>query len=116
MLCLYSGALGSGLMICSRLPIAASRMHPYKLNGHPLRVLDGDWFVGKGAASITVHVDADHALDVYVTHLYAPGEHPPSHRLAQVWELAQLVNSSRQKGRHVLVVSLFSFLPAHRSG
>ena len=38
-------------MIISRFPILSSRILPYPLNGSPLHVIEGDWFVGKGAAS-----------------------------------------------------------------
>ncbi|KAJ7675355.1 Endonuclease/exonuclease/phosphatase [Mycena rosella] len=47
----YSGALGSGLALFSRFPIIGTSVHPYSLNGTPIDVGGGDWFVGKAAFS-----------------------------------------------------------------
>lgn len=66
---LRSGALGAGLVIFSRFPIIAATIHPYSLNGSPVDVAAGDWFVGKAAASILfAHPILGH-VQVYNTHV-----------------------------------------------
>jgi sphingomyelin phosphodiesterase 2 len=44
-------------------------MHPYSLNGSPYDVVAGDWFVGKGAASIIVAHPLLGQLEVFDTHV-----------------------------------------------
>lgn len=70
----YSGAFGSGLCILSRYPIVESTTWPYSLNGDPVDVGHGDWFVGKAAGKITVKVEKLGMVDVWVTHvsIYKP--------------------------------------------
>ena len=50
----FSGALGAGLAIFSRWPFISTSIYPYSLNGTPLDVAGGDWFVGKAAASVVI--------------------------------------------------------------
>lgn len=64
-----SGALGAGLAIFSRFPIITATIHPYSLNGHPVDVAAGDWFVGKAAASIVVQHPALGEVEVFNTHV-----------------------------------------------
>lgn len=107
----YSGALGSGLLILSRRPILDSRIFSFPLNGNPLHAIQGDFFVGKAAASVLVDLGEMGKAEVYCTHFYSPGDQYPehdhyrrAHRLSQAWELARMVNASAEKGRHVFVV------------
>lgn len=65
----YSGALGSGLAIFSRYPILSSNFIRFTLAGRPLRVLEGDYYVGKGCASVCVRVPEIGLVDVYTTHV-----------------------------------------------
>ena len=44
-------------------------VHPYSLNGSPLDVLGGDWFVGKGAVSILLAHPILGQLQVFTTHV-----------------------------------------------
>jgi sphingomyelin phosphodiesterase 2 len=66
-----SGALGAGLAIFSRFPIVAATIHPYSLNGSPIDVLAGDWFVGKAAASVLVTHPTLGQVQVFNTHVSA---------------------------------------------
>ena len=65
----FSGALGSGLVIFSRFPILAATMHPYSLNGSPIDVIAGDWFVGKGAASVVFAHPVLGEVQLFNTHV-----------------------------------------------
>lgn len=65
----FSGALGAGLVILSKYPILAATVHPYSLNGTPKDVLDGDWFVGKAAASIVVAHPILGQVQIFNTHV-----------------------------------------------
>jgi sphingomyelin phosphodiesterase 2 len=64
-----SGALGAGLALFSRYPIIGASVHPYSLNGSPLDVGGGDWFVGKAATSIVVRHPLLGELEVFNTHV-----------------------------------------------
>jgi sphingomyelin phosphodiesterase 2 len=66
-----SGALGAGLAIFSRFPIVAATVHPYSLNGSPLDVIAGDWFVGKAAASVLITHPTLGQVQVFNTHVSA---------------------------------------------
>ncbi len=66
-----SGALGAGLVIFSRFPILAATVHPYSLNGSPVDVLAGDWFVGKAAASVLLAHPILGQVQVFNTHVSA---------------------------------------------
>lgn len=66
---IYSGALGAGLAILSRFPIIGATIHPYSLNGSPIEVIQGDWFVGKAAASILVAHPILGQVQVFNTHV-----------------------------------------------
>lgn len=64
-----SGALGAGLAIFSRFPIVASNIHPYSLNGSPIDVSAGDWFVGKAAASVIIQHPILNEVQIFNTHV-----------------------------------------------
>lgn len=65
----FSGALGAGLVILSRFPILAATIHPYSLNGSPIDVLAGDWFVGKAAASVLIAHPILGQAQIFNTHV-----------------------------------------------
>ncbi|KAI0308345.1 inositol phosphophingolipids phospholipase C [Multifurca ochricompacta] len=103
----YSGALGAGLAIFSRFPIVAATIHPYSLNGSPLDVIAGDWFVGKAAASVLITHPTLGQVQVFNTHLFAKGgeggpEHHRAHRLVNAWEFAKLAKQAAELGRYVI--------------
>ncbi|KAH9964174.1 inositol phosphophingolipids phospholipase C [Russula dissimulans] len=112
----HSGALGAGLAIFSRFPIIAATIHPYSLNGSPLDVLAGDWFVGKSAASILVTHPILGQVQVFNTHLFAKGgdrgpEHHRAHRLVNAWEFAKLAKQAAELGRYVIALGDFNSSP-----
>ncbi len=49
----------------------AATIHPYSLNGSPLDVLAGDWFVGKAAASVLIMHPTLGQVQVFNTHVSA---------------------------------------------
>ncbi|THH33437.1 hypothetical protein EUX98_g793 [Antrodiella citrinella] len=112
----YSGALGAGLVIFSRFPILAATVHPYSLNGTPIDVLDGDWFVGKAAASVLVAHPILGQVQIFNTHLFAKGgdegpDHHKAHRLVNAWEFAKLVRQAAEVGRYVIAAGDFNSVP-----
>lgn len=66
---MYSGALGAGLAIFSRFAIISTSIYPYSLNGAPLDVAAGDWFVGKAAASVVIVHPVLGEVQVFDTHV-----------------------------------------------
>ncbi|KAH9942949.1 Endonuclease/exonuclease/phosphatase [Amylocystis lapponica] len=113
----YSGALGAGLAIVSRFPIIGATIHPYSLNGSPIDVIQGDWFVGKAAASVLVAHPILGQLQVFNTHLFAPGgdsgpSHQQAHRLVNAWELAKLTRQAAEGGRYVISAGDLNSTPA----
>ncbi|KAI0715005.1 Endonuclease/exonuclease/phosphatase [Earliella scabrosa] len=112
----YSGALGAGLVIFSRFPIVAATVHPYSLNGSPIDVAAGDWFVGKAAASVIVAHPILGQVQIFNTHLFAKGgdegpEHQRAHRLVNAWEFAKLARQSAELGRYVVAAGDFNSVP-----
>ncbi|KAI0003827.1 inositol phosphophingolipids phospholipase C [Russula compacta] len=112
----YSGALGAGLAIFSRFPIVAATIHPYSLNGSPLDVLAGDWFVGKAAASVLITHPTLGQVQIFNTHLFAKGgeggpEHHRAHRLVNAWEFAKLAKQAAELGRYVIAAGDFNSVP-----
>ncbi|KAJ6503272.1 inositol phosphophingolipids phospholipase C [Mycena vitilis] len=113
----YSGALGSGLALLSRFPIIGTSVHPYSLNGTPIDVGGGDWFVGKAAVSITVSHPILGQVQVFNTHLYAKGgedgpEHRRAHRLVNAWEFSKLARQAAELGRYVIAAGDFNSIPS----
>ncbi|TCD68106.1 phospholipase C type enzyme [Steccherinum ochraceum] len=112
----YSGALGAGLVLLSKYPILAATVHPYSLNGTPIDILDGDWFVGKAAASILVAHPILGQVQIYNTHLFAKGgdegpDHHKAHRLVNAWEFAKLARQAAEVGRYVIAAGDFNSVP-----
>ena len=65
----FSGALGAGLAILSRFPIIGATINPYSLNGSPIEVIQGDWFVGKAAASVLLAHPVLGQVQIFNTHV-----------------------------------------------
>ncbi|OBZ79052.1 Inositol phosphosphingolipids phospholipase C [Grifola frondosa] len=112
----YSGALGAGLVIFSRFPILAATIHPYSLNGSPIDVIAGDWFVGKAAASILFMHPVLGQVQLFDTHLFAKGgdqgpDHHKAHRLVNAWEFAKLARQAADLGRYVIAAGDFNSIP-----
>ncbi|RCI02216.1 phospholipase C type enzyme, partial [Rhizopus stolonifer] len=64
----YSGTLGSGLVLLSRFPIVCSNYVQFTLAGRPLKIFQGDFYVGKGFGSVCVDHPDIGLIDVYTTH------------------------------------------------
>ncbi|KAF5366930.1 hypothetical protein D9757_010844 [Collybiopsis confluens] len=112
----YSGALGAGLAIFSRFPIIATEILPYSLNGLPIDIAGGDWFVGKAAASVIIAHPVLGQVQVFNTHLFAKGgedgpEHNRAHRLVNAWEFAKLAKRAAELGRYVIAAGDFNSIP-----
>ncbi|KAG6842447.1 hypothetical protein C0991_007577 [Blastosporella zonata] len=109
----YSGALGAGLVIFSRFPIISTSVHPYSLNGAPIDVSAGDWFVGKAASSAVLLHPVLGQIQVFNTHLFAKGgedgpEYNRAHRLVNAWEFAKLTRQAAEVGRYVIALGDFN--------
>ncbi|KAJ7897127.1 inositol phosphophingolipids phospholipase C [Mycena olivaceomarginata] len=113
----YSGALGSGLALISRFPIIGTSVHPYSLNGSPIDVGGGDWFVGKAAVSIIISHPVLGQVQIFNTHLYAKGgedgpEYQRAHRLVNAWEFSKLARQAAELGRYVVAAGDFNSIPS----
>ncbi|KAL6307676.1 Endonuclease/exonuclease/phosphatase [Sparassis latifolia] len=113
----YSGAFGAGLAILSRFPIIATTIHSYTLNGSPIDVIQGDWFVGKAAGSALIAHPILGQVQVFDTHLYAPGGdsgpiHQQAHRYVNAWEFAKLTRQAADVGRYVIAAGDFNSIPS----
>lgn len=72
LVCTYynrSGTLGSGLAILSRFPILSSFYLKFTLAGKPLKVFQGDFYVGKGCGCVCIDQPEIGLIDVYTTHV-----------------------------------------------
>ncbi|KAH6917060.1 inositol phosphorylsphingolipid-phospholipase C [Coprinopsis sp. MPI-PUGE-AT-0042] len=112
----YSGALGAGLAIFSRFPIVSTSVTPYSLNGVPIDVAAGDWFVGKAAASAVILHPVLGQVQIFNTHLFAKGgedgpEFLRAHRLVGSWEFAKLARAAAEQGRYVIALGDFNSIP-----
>ncbi|KAG0348473.1 phospholipase C type enzyme [Podila humilis] len=112
-----SGALGAGLVVLSRFPIVASKIHRFALNGDPFKVTHGDWFVGKCCVSATVAHPTCGEIEVFNTHLHA-GYDPVGTvdrylgcRVGEAWEMSSLVQAATTQGRHVLSLGDYNSAP-----
>lgn len=105
----HTGALGSGLAIFSKFPILESQALPYHLSGEPSKPVDGDFFVNKAAARVTLKVEGWGEVEVWDTHMHAAGEGGPetrqAHRISQAWQLGRECKRGVRGGRYVFCVS-----------
>lgn len=111
----YSGVFGGGLAVLSKYPILGSSMFKYPLNGRPIAVWRGDWYVGKGVACASLQHPSGQIIELFNTHLHAPYAEKVDtymcHRTAQAWELAKMIRGAVQRGRIVLAVGDFNSTP-----
>ncbi|KAI5997986.1 Endonuclease/exonuclease/phosphatase [Pisolithus albus] len=111
-----SGALGAGLAIFTKWPIISTSVTPYSLNGEPMDVAGGDWFVGKAVGSVTIMHPILGRVQVFDTHLYAKGgesgpEYKRAHRLVNAWEFAKVVRQAAELGNYVIAMGDFNSIP-----
>ncbi|CAO3652756.1 unnamed protein product [Mucor fragilis] len=110
----HSGTLGSGLAILSRFPILSSSYLKFTLAGKPLKVFQGDYYVGKGCGSVCIDHPEVGLIDVYTTHLQAGyGNHDDyeAQRITECWQIANSVRASAAQGRHVILAGDFNSIP-----
>ncbi|RXW22663.1 hypothetical protein EST38_g3175 [Candolleomyces aberdarensis] len=113
----YGGALGAGLAIFTRFPILSTAVHPYSLNGAPIDVTAGDWFVGKAAAALVLLHPILGQVQIFNTHLFAKGgedgpEHLRAHRLQIIPTIpGQQARAGSQAGGNALTMSYTANLP-----
>ncbi|CEP15902.1 hypothetical protein [Parasitella parasitica] len=110
----WIGTLGSGLVILSRFPILSSSYLKFTLAGKPLKVFQGDFYVGKGCGSVCIDHPEIGLMDVYTTHLQAGyGNHDDyeAQRITECWQIANSVRSSAGQGRHVILAGDFNSIP-----
>ncbi|KAF9431972.1 phospholipase C type enzyme [Entomortierella beljakovae] len=112
-----SGLSGSGLAILSKYPFLGTSLNRYTLNGDPSRFLHGDWYDGKGCASAIIIHPRFGEIQVFDTHLHATYDPKVTQdvylgcRLAQAWEMAQLIRTAISLGRHVIAMGDFNSAP-----
>ncbi|KAI6161457.1 Endonuclease/exonuclease/phosphatase [Pisolithus thermaeus] len=114
--CTISGALGAGLAIFTKWPIVSTNVTPYSLNGEPIDVVGGDWFVGKAVGSVTIMHPILGRVQVFNTHFYAKGgesgpEYKRAHRLVSAWEFAKVVRQAAALGNYVIAMGDFNSVP-----
>ncbi|CAO3592624.1 unnamed protein product [Absidia cylindrospora] len=110
----YSGALGSGLAIFSKFPIIQTSYFRYTLAGRPLKVFHGDYYVGKGCATVCLEHPIAGLIQVFTTHLhagYGNSDEYQGHRITESWELANLLRSAAAQGRQIIVTGDFNSVP-----
>ncbi|KAG8976036.1 phospholipase C type enzyme [Tulasnella sp. 425] len=112
----FSGALGSGLAILTKFPIVETSIRPYSLNGSPLDVAGGDFFVGKSIVSAVVEHPLLGETEVFNTHMYARGgddgeEANRAHRIVGAWQFGNLIRASARRGRYVIAAGDFNSIP-----
>ncbi|KAL9549980.1 hypothetical protein MBANPS3_004948 [Mucor bainieri] len=110
----HSGTLGSGLAILSRYPMLSSSYLKFTLAGKPLKVFQGDFYVGKGCGSACIDHPEIGLIDVFTTHLQAGyGNHDDyeAQRITECWQIANSVRASAAQGRHVILAGDFNSVP-----
>ncbi|KAI8980807.1 Endonuclease/exonuclease/phosphatase, partial [Pilobolus umbonatus] len=111
----YSGTMGSGLAILSRYPILSSSYLKFTLAGRPLKIFQGDFYVGKGCGCVCIDHPDIGLLDVYTTHLqaeYGDVIEYEAQRITECWQIANSVRTSAAQGRHVILAGDFNSVPA----
>ncbi|KAK7106885.1 putative neutral sphingomyelinase [Littorina saxatilis] len=90
----YSGAIGSGVCVFSKLPILETFFHRFHLNGQAYKIQHGDWFGGKGVGMCKLEYQG-FKINLYATHIHAEydranDEYLP-HRVSQAFEMSQFI-------------------------
>ncbi|ORX90811.1 DNase I-like protein [Basidiobolus meristosporus CBS 931.73] len=110
----HTGIFGAGLAIFSKFPIVKSYVQPYSLNGNPLKILQGDWYVAKAVGCCHLEYPDGGIIEVYNTHLiaqYSPNDDNGFHRAAQGWELSRVLKDALSNGNHVIALGDYNSIP-----
>ncbi|XP_076466895.1 putative neutral sphingomyelinase [Babylonia areolata] len=90
----YSGPIGSGICVFSKLPILETFFHRFHLNGQAYKVQHGDWFGGKGVGLCKLEFQG-FKVNLYVTHIHAEYNRADdeylAHRISQAFEMSQFI-------------------------
>ncbi len=92
-----SGLIGSGLMIISRYPIVDAGFYRFRLTGRPERILEADFYAGKGIGFVRLQTPAG-VLDVFDTHALAQytaeaADDYTAHRATNLYEMARFIQA-----------------------
>ena len=85
-LCCCRGFLGSGICVFSRYPILETVEHRFPLNGHPQKILHGDFYGNKACGLLILKVK-DLNVNLYTTHVSLYSEFKYSERILYSSEL-----------------------------
>ncbi|KAK9760733.1 phospholipase C type enzyme, partial [Basidiobolus ranarum] len=110
----HTGVFGAGLAIFSKFPIVNGFARPYSLNGNPLKVFQGDWYVAKAVACCHLLHPTAGVIEVYNTHLiaqYSSEDENSYHRAAQGWELTRLIAEAVRNGNHIIALGDYNSIP-----
>ena len=64
----FSGAIGSGLCLFSKVPFLETFYHNFPLNGYAHKIHHGDWFGGKGVGLCRLVFNGIR-INLYCTHV-----------------------------------------------
>lgn len=102
---------GPGLALLSKIPIEETFLYRFPINGRPLAVFRGDWYVGKSIAVTLLKPVTPNSTPIALlnSHMHAPysleGDALYScHRACQAWDFAKYVRMLRKAGYAVIQV------------
>jgi endonuclease/exonuclease/phosphatase family metal-dependent hydrolase len=101
---------GSGLLVLSRMPIRTVRFERYVLRGLPERVLQGDYYGGKGFVRLELDTPTG-PVSIVDTHLHARyrADVPHEYLALRTGQIVQLATALRDQGHPLVVVGDFNF-------
>ena len=111
-----SGLVGSGLLVLSRYPIAATAFWRFRLGGYPEMLNEGDYYAGKGIG-LTRLLTPIGNVDVYNTHTVAQYIYDDAHdpyrgqRTASAYEITEFIRAQSSEGYPVIFTGDFNMRP-----
>ncbi|VEL13928.1 unnamed protein product [Protopolystoma xenopodis] len=113
----HGNVCGSGTCIFSKWAIEFVTTHSFGANGYPHRVDHGDWYCGKGFGMARITTQNGYCINVYILHLIARyvldrnKDGYEGHRMAQVIELIEFINSTMHSVDAIFVAGDFNLEP-----
>jgi len=109
---------GSGLLVASRLPIEEARFERYALRGLPQRIMQGDYFGGKGFVRLRLSTPSG-PISLIDTHLHAryTADVPHEYLAHRTGQVVQLALNTRGIEEPLVILGDFNFSegqPEHR--
>lgn len=115
----YSGAVGSGLALYSKIPIEEVFYQRYSVGGRPEDIFKGDWFAGKGMGVAKLRTETGRAFTVINTHMAANYNRTiggydgyETHKIIQSFEFKKMMEDQAIMGDHVIGLGDFNIQPA----